>query len=113
MDLALAVQEIFNAKNDIKTIGTRHGEKAHETLVGREEMAKAEDLRDFYRIPADTRTLNYDFFFVEGNKKIASIEEYTSANTERLDVNGIVNKLLDLDYIQVELKTKEYVGAAR
>ncbi|MDR1982840.1 MAG: polysaccharide biosynthesis protein [Holosporaceae bacterium] len=113
MDLALAIKEIFNAKNDIKIIGTRHGEKAHEILVGCEEIVKAENLGSFYRIPADTRTLNYDIFFVDGNKKVSSVEEYTSANTTRLDVDGVIKKLLDLDYIQTELKTKEYVGVAK
>ncbi|MDR1236514.1 MAG: polysaccharide biosynthesis protein [Holosporaceae bacterium] len=112
-DLAKAIKEIFNAKNEIKTIGTRHGEKAHETLVGREEMVKAENLGNFYRIPIDSGTLNYDAFFVEGNKKIDCIEEYTSANTVRLSIDEVIKKLLDLDYIQAELKTKEYVGVSK
>jgi UDP-glucose 4-epimerase len=76
-------------------------------------MVKAEDLGNFYRIPIDSGTLNYDAFFVKGNEKIYSVEEYTSANTVRLTVNEIIKKLLDLDYIQTELKTKEYVGVSK
>ncbi|MDR1334358.1 MAG: polysaccharide biosynthesis protein [Holosporaceae bacterium] len=112
-DLALAIKEIFNAKNELKIIGTRHGEKAHETLVGREEMLKAIDLEKFYKIPADNRGLNYDRFFVKGNRELSSLGEYTSANTKRLSVSEIIEKLLKLDYIQNELKTKEYVGVSK
>lgn len=102
-DLAVALKELFNANNPIKVIGTRHGEKLYETLVAREEMAKAEDLGRYYRIPADNRDLNYNKFFVEGEQKISEIEDYTSHNTHRLDVDGVKKLLLTLDYIKDEL----------
>jgi UDP-glucose 4-epimerase len=104
-NLALALKEIFNASNPIKIIGTRHGEKLYETLVAREEMAKAEDLDRYYRIPADNRDLNYNKYFLEGEQKISEIEDYTSHNTARLDVEGIKRLLLKLDYIQDELRS--------
>lgn len=104
-DLALALKEIFNASNPIKIIGTRHGEKLYETLVAREEMAKAEDLDRYYRIPADDRDLNYAKYFVEGEQKISEIEDYTSHNTTRLDIEGVKQLLLKLDYIQDELRS--------
>lgn len=104
LDLALALKKIFNAKNEIKVIGSRHGEKLYESLVNREEMAKAEDLGDFYRIPADSRDLNYTKYFSEGNKNISILDDYTSHNTLRLSVDDVVKKLLSLDYIQNELK---------
>jgi UDP-glucose 4-epimerase len=102
-DLARAVKELFNAPNEIKVIGTRHGEKLHETLLTREEMVKAEDLGDYYRIPADTRDLNYDKYFVNGEEQISRGWEYTSENTKRLDVRGVKELLLKLDYIKEEL----------
>ena len=82
--VAKALFQLYKAKNEIKVIGTRHGEKIYETLVNREEMAKAEDLENYYRIPADTRDLNYNKYFTEGESKIATIEEYTSHNTNKL-----------------------------
>lgn len=112
-DLALAIKELFNPKTEIKVIGTRHGEKAHEVLVGREEIVKAVDMGHFYRIPADGRDLNYDKYFVEVNTRIEKCEEYTSFNTQRLDKDGVIELLLKLDYIQEELKTKEYIGVAK
>ncbi len=108
-DLALAIQKIFNSNNEIKIIGTRHGEKAHESLINREEKQKAEDLGNFYRIPADARDLNYNKYFIEGDLEIAKQEEYNSFNTERLNVDGVVEKLLRLDYIQKELESQEQV----
>jgi UDP-N-acetylglucosamine 4,6-dehydratase/5-epimerase len=102
-DLALAVKELFEAPNEIRVIGTRHGEKQHETLLTREEMAKAVDIDDYYRIPADTRDLNYDKFFIDGEEKISRGWEYTSENTKRLDVEGVKKLLLKLDFIQEEL----------
>lgn len=102
-DLALALKDLFNASNPIKVIGTRHGEKLYETLVAREEMAKAQDLGRYYRIPADNRDLNYNKYFVEGEQKISEIDDYTSHNTERLNVEGVKKLLLSLDYIQQEL----------
>ncbi len=112
-DLALAVKELFNPKTEIKIIGTRHGEKAHETLVSREEIIKAVDMGHFYRIPADNRDLNYEKYLREGNENITNREEYTSFNTQRLDKDGVIAKLLELDYVQKELQTKEYVGVAK
>ncbi len=112
-DLALAIKELFNPKTEIKVIGTRHGEKAHETLVSREEIIKAVDMGHFYRIPSDNRDLNYDKYFSKGDENITNKEEYTSFNTERLDKEGVIKKLLELDYIQQELNSKEYVGVAK
>lgn len=102
-DLALALKEIFSSAADIKVIGTRHGEKLYESLVSREEMAKAEDMGRYYRVPADNRDLNYNKFFVEGEKEISQLDDYTSHNTHRLDVNGIKSLLLNLDFIKDEL----------
>jgi UDP-N-acetylglucosamine 4,6-dehydratase/5-epimerase len=103
-DLAQAVKEIFNADNEIRIIGTRHGEKLYETLLTREEMVQAEDLGDYYRIPADTRDLNYDKYFTDGKYEISESLDYNSHNTERLDVPRIKELLLKLDYVQKELE---------
>ncbi|MCD4794183.1 MAG: polysaccharide biosynthesis protein [Bacteroidales bacterium] len=105
-DLAKAVIGLYNVKSDIKIIGTRHGEKLYETLVNREEMAKAEDMGLYYRIPADTRDLNYDHYFSEGKKNISSIEDYHSHNTKRLDVNGAKELLLKLESIRNDIRKK-------
>lgn len=105
MDLALAIQKLFNAKNEIHVIGSRHGEKLHETLVGREEMAKAEDMGKFYRIPSDNRDLNYDNFLSNGHQAINCAADYTSENTTRLTVDQVIDKLKTLDYIQQELQS--------
>ncbi len=102
-DLAKAMKEIFKSDVEIKTIGTRHGEKAHETLMTREEMAKAEDMGGYYRIPADNRDLNYDKYYEDGSKDLDKLTEYNSENTERLDVAGTVKKVLTVDYVQQEL----------
>lgn len=102
-DLAQAVKEIFNASNQIKTIGTRHGEKLYETLCTREEMAKAIDLGDFYQIPADNRDLNYGKYFDSGNYKTSEFEDYNSHNTSRLSLEEVKTKLLMLDYVKEEL----------
>jgi UDP-glucose 4-epimerase len=112
-DLAFAVQNIFNSKNEIRIIGTRHGEKAHETLVNREELSKAEDMGNFFRIPADVRDLNYNNYFYLGNEGVSYNEDYTSGNTERLNVDGVTKKLLELDYIQQELNSKDYIGVVK
>lgn len=90
-------------ETEVKVIGTRHGEKLYETLVTREEMAKAIDMGDYYRIPCDTRDLNYDKFFVEGNEKVSKIEDYHSHNTRRLDVEGMKELLLKLRFIREDL----------
>jgi len=102
-DLALALKELFARANAVKVIGTRHGEKLYESLISREEMAKAEDMGRYYRIPADNRDLNYKKYFVEGEEKIAEFDDYTSHNTERLDIEGIKQLLLKLDYIKEQL----------
>ncbi|MBE1556417.1 polysaccharide biosynthesis protein [Sporosarcina limicola] len=103
-DLAQAVKEVFNADNEVKLIGTRHGEKLFETLLTREEHIVADDLEGFYRVPADNRDLNYGKYFEEGDKKLSNDDEYNSHNTERLTIEQIKAKLLELPYIQHELK---------
>lgn len=90
-------------KEDIKVIGIRHGEKMYETLLTKEECAKAEDMGNFYRVPADNRTLNYDKFFTEGDKKAVTIDEFNSDNTYRLDLEETKAKIASLEYIQNEL----------
>jgi UDP-N-acetylglucosamine 4,6-dehydratase/5-epimerase len=103
-DLALAMRELLRLDNEIRIIGTRHGEKLYESLVSREEMARAEDLGGYYRIPADSRDLNYDKYFVEGQTEVSAIEDYTSHNTRRLDVDGVQQVLRQLDLIQEALR---------
>lgn len=99
-DLAQAMKELLGVSNEIKIIGTRHGEKLYESLVSREEMARSEDLGGYYRIPADSRDLNYAKYFVEGEVEVSSIDDYTSHNTRRLDVEGVKQTLLKLDIIR-------------
>jgi UDP-N-acetylglucosamine 4,6-dehydratase/5-epimerase len=98
--LATALKELFGSDAPIRVIGTRHGEKLYESLVSREEMAKAEDKGQYFRIPADNRDLNYAKYFVEGEVKIASLDDYTSHNTDRLDVEAVKKLLLKIDYIR-------------
>ncbi len=95
-DLAEALCDLLRRNNEIKVIGTRHGEKLYESLVSREEMARAEDLGGYYRIPADSRDLNYDKYFVEGETQISQIDDYTSHNTRRLNVTQIKEVLMKL-----------------
>ena len=102
-DLAQALKEIFNKANPVRIIGTRHGEKLYESLISREEMAKAEDMGGYYRVPADNRDLNYAQFFSEGEEKLSHLDDYTSHNTDRLSVEQIKQLLLKLDYIKKEL----------
>lgn len=102
-DLAQALKELFKKDSTIRVIGTRHGEKLYESLISREEMAKAQDMGEYYRIPADNRDLNYAQFFSEGEEKISHQEDYTSHNTERLDVEQVKTLLLKLDFIKEEL----------
>ncbi|CEK10240.1 polysaccharide biosynthesis protein [Legionella hackeliae] len=102
-DLAQALTEIFRSKTDIRVIGTRHGEKLYESLVSREEMAKAAEMDKYYRISADNRDLNYKKYFVEGEERISNLDDYTSHNTYRLNINEIKDVLLKLDYIQEAL----------
>ena len=101
--LADALKELYHSTADVRVIGTRHGEKLYETLVTREEMSKAIDMGDYYRIPCDTRDLNYDKFFVEGNEEVSRIEDYHSHNTHRLDVEGMKQLLLKLSFIREDL----------
>jgi len=103
-DLATAVKELFGVDNEIKIIGTRHGEKLYETLLTKEEYLAAKDMGGFYRVPADKRDLNYDKYFVEGDQNLTTEEEYNSHNTERLNVEQIKEKLLQLDYVREELE---------
>lgn len=102
--LAQAVKELFNADNEIKVIGTRHGEKLYETLLTREEYVVAEDMGDFFRVPADTRDLNYDKYFIEGDKKLSTEKEYNSHNTQILNLEQVKEKLRELEYVREELK---------
>jgi UDP-N-acetylglucosamine 4,6-dehydratase len=102
-DLAQALKEVFARDNEIRIIGTRHGEKLYESLISREEMAHAHDMGNYYRIPADNRDLNYAKYFSEGEEKISHLDDYTSHNTHRLNVEQIKTLLLKLDYIQEEL----------
>ncbi|MFH0759008.1 MAG: polysaccharide biosynthesis protein [Bacteroidota bacterium] len=101
--LAEALIDLYGSDTEIKYIGTRHGEKLYETLVTREDMLKAEDLGSYYRIPADTRDLNYASFFSEGKTAVADIEDYHSHNTTRLDVEGMKELLLKLDMVRNDL----------
>ena len=101
--LATALKELYNSDAEVRCIGTRHGEKLYETLVTREEMAKAVDMDRYFRIPCDTRDLNYDKYFSIGNEKTATIEDYHSHNTRRLDVEGMKELLLKLKFIRQDL----------
>jgi len=101
--LAKALLELYGAKNEIKVIGTRHGEKLYETLVNREDMVKAEDLENYFRIPADTRDLNYARFFSEGEPNVSNFEEYHSHNTVRLDIESMKKLLFKLPIIRKEI----------
>ena len=113
--LATALKELYAQVNpkygetEVKVIGTRHGEKLYETLVTREEMAKAIDMGNYYRIPCDNRDLNYDKFFTEGNQQVSQIEDYHSHNTTRLDVEGMKKQLLRLRFVQADLGMIEQI----
>lgn len=108
--LAEVLLKLFNAKNEIRIIGTRHGEKLYETLLNREEMAKAEDMGGYFRVPADVRDLNYNCYFVEGQEEVSLKEDYNSHNTTRLDVDGMMKLLLKLEIIQRALKGEKVEG---
>jgi UDP-N-acetylglucosamine 4,6-dehydratase/5-epimerase len=99
-DLTQAIKEIFNKDNPVRVIGTRHGEKLYESLISREEMAQAKDMGGYYRIPADNRDLNYAKYFSEGDASISQLDDYTSHNTQRLNVEQVKQLLLKLDYIK-------------
>lgn len=103
-DLAQAVKELFGVDNEIKVIGTRHGEKLYETLLTKEEYLVAKDMGGFYRVPADKRDLNYDKYFIDGDQDLSTEDEYNSHNTERLSIEQIKAKLLQLDYVQEQLE---------
>lgn len=103
-DLAQAIKELFNADNEIQIIGTRHGEKRYETLLTREEYLVAEDLGNYFRVPADHRDLNYEKYFEKGSPELSSEKEYNSDNTERLNVEQIKKKLLEIEYVRHELE---------
>ena len=98
-------------ETEVRVIGTRHGEKLYETLVTREEMAKAIDMGEYYRIPCDNRDLNYDKFFTEGSEDVSRIEDYHSHNTRRLDVEGMKEQLMRLRFIQEDLGLIEHAKA--
>ncbi len=102
--LASALKQIFQAQNPVKVIGTRHGEKLYETLLTREEMARAEDLGRYYRIPADNRDLNYNAYFVEGKRRISKQQDYNSHNVQRLGIREMIDVLMKLEVIQVALQ---------
>ena len=107
VDLAKAIKEIFNASNSVNIIGTRHGEKMYESLLTEEECANAIDLGNYFKIPADKRDLNYDKYFVEGNKSNFIYKEYTSHSTIQLSIEQIKEKLLQLDYVREQLESWE------
>ena len=102
--LALAIQQLFQAPNPIRVIGTRHGEKLFETLLTREEKLKAEDMGSYFRVPADNRDLNYHVYFAEGQETLSQEEDYHSHNTVRLDTEGMIQMLLKLEYVRQELE---------
>jgi UDP-glucose 4-epimerase len=104
-NLATAVNELLGGTSPVKIIGTRHGEKLYESLVSREEMARAKELGDYYRIPADGRDLNYAQYFSEGTLEVSQAQDYTSHNTLQLDVPAIKTILLKQDWIQSAIKS--------
>lgn len=105
--LALAVKQVFSAENTIKLIGTRHGEKAYETLLTREEMLRSEDMGSYFRVSADTRSLDYELYYTEGDERMSEIEDYNSHNTALLSVDGMADLLRSLPYVQNELTKSE------
>jgi UDP-N-acetylglucosamine 4,6-dehydratase/5-epimerase len=106
LTLAKSLKAVFGADNEIQIIGTRHGEKLYETLLNREEMAKAEDLGGYYRVPTDDRDLNYSLYFSEGQMDVSLTSEYTSHNTHRMNEQEMIELLLKLDCVNEALKTK-------
>jgi len=108
--LAEALLKLLDAKNEIRIIGTRHGEKLYETLLNREEMAKAEDMGGYFRVPADVRDLNYNCYFVEGQEEVSLKEDYNSHNTTRLDVDGMMKLLMKLEIVQKAIKGEKVEG---
>jgi UDP-glucose 4-epimerase len=109
-NLAEALIRLFKSNSEIKIIGPRHGEKAHETLMTKEESSKATDMGRYFRISADNRSLNYSKYLEDGSKRISKAEEYTSNNTERLDIDGTINKLLTAKFVKEKLKGMDNEG---
>ena len=107
--LARSLKRLFDANNEIRVIGTRHGEKLYETLLTREEMANAQDMGDYYRVPSDVRDLNYSCYFTEGAVEVSRQEDYNSHNTERLDEEGMIELLLRLPFVRDALETGKVV----
>lgn len=110
-DLAQAIKELFNAWNEIKIIGTRHGEKLYETLLTREEYIHAIDMGNFFRVPADTRDLNYDKYFIDGSEVLSTTDEYNSHNTYRLNIEQVKEKLMTLDFIKENLGISSWLDS--
>jgi len=108
--LAKALKNLYRVNNDIRIIGTRHGEKVYESLVNREDMIKAEDMGDYYRIPADNRDLNYEKYFSKGKEDMSKVEDYHSHNTNILNVKQTEKLLLRLDIIQEDLRMLGYLN---
>jgi UDP-glucose 4-epimerase len=107
--LVNALKRLFNANNEIRIIGTRHGEKLYETLLNREEMVKVEDMGEYYRITSDVRDLNYSCYFTVGETKVSYQEDYNSHNTRRLDEDGLIELLLKLDFVRASLDTGKII----
>ena len=107
--LAKALRKIFKADNEIQIIGTRHGEKLYETLLTREEMSRAEDMGNYFRIPADIRDLNYACYFTEGQTSISEHTDYHSHNTHQLDENGMIELLLKQDFVKDVLRSGKII----
>ena len=107
--LARALKKLFKADNEIRIIGTRHGEKLYETLLTREEMARAEDMGHYYRIPADIRDMNYACYFTEGKTEVAGNKDYHSHNTQQLDEEGLIALLLKLDFVRSSLESRNII----
>jgi len=105
--LADALKAIFHADNPVKIIGTRHGEKQYETLLTREEMLRAQDMGNYFRIPADNRDLNYNQYFFEGREDLSRQEDYNSHNASRLSTDELIELLMGLDFIRQQLATGE------
>ncbi len=103
-NLVLALKKIFNAKNQVLIMGTRHGEKKHEVLLNREELFKAKDLKEYYKVPIDERDLNYADYFVKGDEPLSNVIEYSSDNTTRLNLDMMIDRLLCLEFIQREIE---------
>jgi UDP-glucose 4-epimerase len=110
--LAEAIKRVFDAETPIRLLGTRHGEKLYETLLTREEMVRADDLGGYYRVPADTRDLNYDAFFTEGEVRVSETRDYHSHNTRQLDVDELAGMLRGLDVVRRALDARSVEAPA-